>query len=119
MPPGGKADEDAAGGICRVAEVVDCATGRVGESARPHGVDLVVDADFEGSVEADQELVLTSVDVRRGRAARAQRPASRTIEALAPTAARTPMVEELVERLTDAARAYMVAMALRASRRRG
>ena len=49
----------------------------------------------------------------------AERPASRTIEALAPTAARTPMVEELVERLTDAARAYMVAMALRASRRVG
>ncbi len=49
----------------------------------------------------------------------AERPAaSRTIEALAPTAARTPMVEELLERLTDAARAYAVAMGLRASRRR-
>jgi DNA-binding transcriptional LysR family regulator len=37
----------------------------------------------------------------------AERPAgSRTIEALAPTAARTPVVDELLDRLADAARAY-------------
>jgi len=37
----------------------------------------------------------------------AERPAgSRTIEALAPAAARTPVVDELLERLADAARAY-------------
>ena len=36
-----------------------------------------------------------------------ERPAgSRTIEALAPAEARTPVVDELLERLTDAARAY-------------
>ena len=39
----------------------------------------------------------------------AERPAgSRTIEALAPAEARTPVVDELLERLTDAARAYTV-----------
>ena len=39
----------------------------------------------------------------------AERPAgSRTIEALTPTAARTPMVEDLLQRLTDAARGYVV-----------
>jgi DNA-binding transcriptional LysR family regulator len=49
----------------------------------------------------------------------AERPAaSRTIEALAPAEARTPMVEELLERLTDAARAYAVTMGMRAARRR-
>jgi DNA-binding transcriptional LysR family regulator len=38
-----------------------------------------------------------------------ERPAgSRTIEALAPTAARTPIVDDLLERLTDAARTYAV-----------
>jgi DNA-binding transcriptional LysR family regulator len=37
----------------------------------------------------------------------AERPAgSRTIEALAPAAARTPVVDDLLERLADAARAY-------------
>jgi DNA-binding transcriptional LysR family regulator len=37
----------------------------------------------------------------------AERPAgSRTIEALAPAAARTPMVEDLLDRLADSARAY-------------
>jgi len=50
----------------------------------------------------------------------AERPAgSRTIEALVPTAARTPIVEDLLERLTDAARAYVVTADSRASRRRG
>jgi DNA-binding transcriptional LysR family regulator len=50
----------------------------------------------------------------------AERPAgSRTIEALAPTAARTPFVEDLLERLTNAARAYLVTGGSRASRRRG
>jgi DNA-binding transcriptional LysR family regulator len=50
----------------------------------------------------------------------AERPAgSRTIEALAPTAARTPIAEDLLERLTDAARAYVVTGGSRASRRRG
>ena len=49
----------------------------------------------------------------------AERPAgSRTIEALAPTAARTPMVEDLLESLTDAARTYMVTGDSRAARRR-
>jgi DNA-binding transcriptional LysR family regulator len=39
----------------------------------------------------------------------AERPAgSRTIEALAPAAARTPMVDDLLDRLADAARAYAV-----------
>ena len=39
----------------------------------------------------------------------AERPAgSRAIEALAPAAARAPLVDELLERLTDAARAYTV-----------
>jgi DNA-binding transcriptional LysR family regulator len=39
----------------------------------------------------------------------AERPAgSRTIEALAPTAARTPVVDDLLERLADAARAYVL-----------
>jgi DNA-binding transcriptional LysR family regulator len=38
-----------------------------------------------------------------------ERPAgSRTIEALAPAEARTPIVDDLLERLTDAARAYAV-----------
>jgi DNA-binding transcriptional LysR family regulator len=37
----------------------------------------------------------------------AERPAgSRTVEALAPAAARTPVVDELLDRLADAARAY-------------
>jgi DNA-binding transcriptional LysR family regulator len=37
----------------------------------------------------------------------AERPAgSRTIEALAPAAARTPVVDDLLERLADAARAH-------------
>jgi DNA-binding transcriptional LysR family regulator len=37
----------------------------------------------------------------------AERPAgSRSIEALAPAAARTPVVDDLLERLADAARAY-------------
>jgi DNA-binding transcriptional LysR family regulator len=50
----------------------------------------------------------------------AERPAgSRTIEALAPAAARTPIVEDLLERLTNAARAYVVTGGSRASRRRG
>ena len=39
----------------------------------------------------------------------AERPAgSRAIEALAPVAARTPVVDELLERLTDAAQTYVV-----------
>jgi DNA-binding transcriptional LysR family regulator len=39
----------------------------------------------------------------------AERPAgSRAVEALAPTTARTPAVEDLLERLTVAARAYAV-----------
>jgi hypothetical protein len=51
---------------------------------------------------------------------RAERPAgSRTIEALATTAARTPMVDDLLERLTDAARAYVVTGGSHASQRRG
>jgi hypothetical protein len=38
-----------------------------------------------------------------------ERPAgSRTIEALAPAAARTPVADDLLERLTRAARAYSV-----------
>jgi DNA-binding transcriptional LysR family regulator len=52
---------------------------------------------------------LTLATVPRGATVRplAERPAgSRTIEALAPPAARTPMVEDLLGRLTDAARAY-------------
>jgi DNA-binding transcriptional LysR family regulator len=49
----------------------------------------------------------------------AERPAgSRTIEALAPTATHTPIVKDLLERLTDAARAYVVTGDSRASRRR-
>lgn len=44
----------------------------------------------------------------------AERPAgSRPIEALAPAAARTPVVDELLDRLTDAARAYEVRGAVR------
>lgn len=39
----------------------------------------------------------------------AERPAGgRTVEALAPEGARTPIVDELLKRLTDAARAYAV-----------
>jgi DNA-binding transcriptional LysR family regulator len=39
----------------------------------------------------------------------AERPAgSRAIEALAPAAARTPVVDELLERLTDAAQTYVL-----------
>jgi DNA-binding transcriptional LysR family regulator len=52
-------------------------------------------------------LILATL--RPGATARplAERPAgSRTIEALAPAAARTPVVDELLDRLADAARAY-------------
>jgi DNA-binding transcriptional LysR family regulator len=52
---------------------------------------------------------LTLTTVPRGATVRplAERPAgSRTIEALAPAAAHTPMVDDLYERLADAARAY-------------
>jgi DNA-binding transcriptional LysR family regulator len=52
-------------------------------------------------------LILATL--RPGATARplAERPAgSRTVEALAPAAARTPVVDELLERLADAARAY-------------
>jgi DNA-binding transcriptional LysR family regulator len=52
---------------------------------------------------------LTLATVPPGATARplAERPAgSRTIEALAPAAARTPVVDDLLERLTGAARAY-------------
>ena len=50
----------------------------------------------------------------------AERPAgSRTIEALAPAAARTPVVDDLLERLTHAARAYVVTPSSPAGRRRG
>jgi DNA-binding transcriptional LysR family regulator len=52
---------------------------------------------------------LTLATVPPGAVARplAERPAgSRTIEALAPAAARKPLVDELLERLADAARAY-------------
>jgi DNA-binding transcriptional LysR family regulator len=54
---------------------------------------------------------LTLATVPPGATARplAERPAgSRTIEALAPAAARTPAVDELLGRLADAARAYSV-----------
>jgi DNA-binding transcriptional LysR family regulator len=54
---------------------------------------------------------LTLATLPRGATARplAERPAgSRTIEALAPAETRTPVVDELLERLTDAARAYAV-----------
>ena len=64
---------------------------------------------------------LTLATVPSGAIARplAERPAgSRTVEALAPSAARTPMVEDLLERLTDAARAYVVTGGFRPSRRR-
>jgi DNA-binding transcriptional LysR family regulator len=52
-------------------------------------------------------LILATM--RPGATARplAERPAgSRTVEALAPAAARTPVVDELLDRLADAARAY-------------
>lgn len=65
---------------------------------------------------------LTLATVPRGVIARplAERPAgSRTIEALAPAAARTPVVEDLLERLADAARAYLVTGSSRGSPRRG
>ena len=55
---------------------------------------------------------LTLATVPPGAIARplAERPAgSRTIEALAPAAARTPVVDDLLERLADAARAYTLA----------
>jgi DNA-binding transcriptional LysR family regulator len=49
-----------------------------------------------------------------------ERPAgSRTIEALTPTAARTAVVEDLLQRLTDAARAFVVTPSSHAARRRG
>jgi DNA-binding transcriptional LysR family regulator len=49
-----------------------------------------------------------------------ERPAgSRTIEALAPDGARTPVVDDLLERLTDAARAYAVRVDSSESRWRG
>jgi DNA-binding transcriptional LysR family regulator len=54
-------------------------------------------------------LILATL--RRGATARplAERPAgSRTVEALAPAAAPTPVVGELLDRLADAARAYAV-----------
>jgi hypothetical protein len=65
-------------------------------------------------------LTLTTVPLGATVRPLAERPAgSRTIEALAPTAARTPFVEDLLERLTNAARAYVVTGGSRASRRRG
>ena len=54
---------------------------------------------------------LTLTTLPRGATVRplTERPAgSRTIEALAPAEARTPVVDELIERLTDAARIYAV-----------
>ena len=54
---------------------------------------------------------LTLATVPPGATARplAERPAgSRTIEALAPTTARTPVVDDLLERLIHAAGAYTV-----------
>jgi DNA-binding transcriptional LysR family regulator len=54
---------------------------------------------------------LTLATVPRGTVTRplAERPAgSRTIEALAPAAGRTPVTDELLRRLADAARAYVV-----------
>jgi DNA-binding transcriptional LysR family regulator len=52
-------------------------------------------------------LTLTTVPDGATTRPLAERPAgSRTIEALAPAAARTPVVDELLERLINAARAY-------------
>jgi DNA-binding transcriptional LysR family regulator len=54
---------------------------------------------------------LTLATVPPGATARplTERPAgSRTIEALAPAATHTPVVDDLLERLTDAARVYAV-----------
>ena len=65
---------------------------------------------------------LTLATVPHGASVRplAERPAgSRTIEVLAPTAARTPIVEDLLDGLAGAARAYMVTGGSRRSRRRG
>ena len=55
---------------------------------------------------------LTLATVPAGAATRplAERPAgSRTVEALAPAAARTPVADDLLERLTHAARAHAAA----------
>jgi DNA-binding transcriptional LysR family regulator len=63
---------------------------------------------------------LTLATVPPGVTARplAERPAgSRTVEALAPAAARTPLVDEFLKRLTLAAQAYEVGGGLGASRR--
>jgi DNA-binding transcriptional LysR family regulator len=57
---------------------------------------------------------LTLVTVPPGATTRplAERPAgSRTVEALAPPAARTPVVDDLLERLTSAARSYALTRA--------
>jgi DNA-binding transcriptional LysR family regulator len=52
-------------------------------------------------------LILTTLPPGATARPLAERPAgSRTVEALAPAAARTPVVDELLERLADAARAY-------------
>jgi DNA-binding transcriptional LysR family regulator len=64
---------------------------------------------------------LTLATVPHGATVRplAERPAgSRTIEALTPTAARTPIVDDFAERLTKAARGYVVTGGSRAPRRR-
>ncbi len=65
---------------------------------------------------------LTLTTIPPGATARplTERPAgSRTIEALAPTEARAPVVDDLLERLTDAARAYTARGDTSESRRRG
>ncbi|MDQ5833745.1 MAG: LysR substrate-binding domain-containing protein, partial [Actinomycetota bacterium] len=52
-------------------------------------------------------LILTTLPPGATARPLAERPAgSRTIEALAPAAARTPVVDDLLDRLADAARAY-------------
>jgi DNA-binding transcriptional LysR family regulator len=65
-------------------------------------------------------LTLTTVPLGAIVRPLAERPAgSRAIEALAPTAARTPLVDDFLEHLTDAARAYVVVEGSRPARRRG
>ena len=69
-PAGREAHEDAAGCLRGVAEVVDRASRDVGVPARPEGVQVVADANLEGAVEDEEELVLAGVDAWGRSAAR-------------------------------------------------